>query len=108
MLHEALEVLTLGLHVQSVLVGPRYHIGAAAYHRAQCLRASRKVADLQVQTFLLEVAELLGDGERQVVQRGFAPDGDMDVFFLKRALCADERRASGDQNNKREIFNIIH
>src|SRR6266496_4289019 len=77
LLHEALEILALGLHVERVLVGSRYDIGASVHHRPQRLRASGKVADRQAQTFFLEVAELLGDGERQVVQRGFSPDGDM-------------------------------
>src|SRR6266508_3793281 len=104
LLHEALEVLALGLHVERVLVGSRYDIGASAHDRPQRLRAPGKVADRQAQTFVLEVAELLGDGERQVVQRGFSPDGDMHVLLLERALRAGEHGPARDQDGKREVL----
>ncbi len=102
LLHEALQVLALGLHVERVLVGPRDDIGASAHHGPQRLRAPGEVADRHAQALVLEVPELLCDGERKVIQRGFTPDGDMYFLLLDRALRACERWP-GDQNGKREL-----
>jgi hypothetical protein len=97
LLHETLQELAFRLHVQGVLVGARYDVGASAYHRAQGLRPSRKVADLQVQAFVLEIAQLLGDRHRQVVERRLPAHRDVDVFFLKHPLGAGECRGQGDE-----------
>jgi len=73
----------------SVFRTPRHDIAPSAT-TALSACDPRKVADRHFSLFL-EVAQLLGDGERQVVQRGFCPYRDMHVFLLERALRAGER-----------------
>ena len=52
-------------------------------HRPQGLRAAGEVDDGQVQPFGLEVAALLGDGQRQVVQQVLAAHGQRDLGFVQ-------------------------
>ena len=68
-LDDGQDVLALGLHAQRVLVGAGDDVGRAADQRGQRLRAALEVADLDVEALLLEVAELLGERERQIVER---------------------------------------
>ena len=82
--HESGEDLFLGLQVDHMLIGARHHVGAAAHHRLECGRATGKVADLDHKPFFAKVAQLFGDGERQVVERCLAAHGDMDILLLGR------------------------
>ena len=77
-----------------MLVGAGHHVGAAADHRLQRARAAREVADAHVQALVLEVAQALGDGERQVVQRGLAADRDVHVALLDLRVRGRRRAAS--------------
>ena len=88
--HEGAHRLALELHVHRVLEGARHHVGAAAHHRLQRARAAGEVDDGQVQPFGLEVAQLLGNGQRQVVQQVLAADGDAQLGLFQ-ALRAQQR-----------------
>jgi hypothetical protein len=48
------------------------------------LRPTGEVAYLDFEALLFEVAELLGDGQRQVVERRLPADREMDVLSLER------------------------
>ena len=82
--HEGAQLLALGLHVEGVLEGARDHVGTAADHRVQRLRAAGEVDDGHVQPLGLEVAQRLGDGQRQVVQQVLAAHGDRELGLLER------------------------
>ena len=80
--YERLEMLLARLHVDRVLVGAGNDVRAAADHRFEGPRAAREVADAHIQPFVLEVAEPLGERQRQVVERGPAADRDMHIRLL--------------------------
>jgi DNA-binding NarL/FixJ family response regulator len=86
--------LALELHVHGVLEGAAHHVGAAAHHRLQRARAAGEVDDGQVQAFVLEVAQLLGNRQRQVVQQVLAAHGDGDLGFS--SVWARSRRGRPD------------
>jgi hypothetical protein len=83
---EGAEILFLALQADGVLVGARDHLGAAPDHRPERLRSAGEVADLDLQAFGLEIAELLGDRERQVVERALSADGDVNVALLDLSI----------------------
>ena len=84
--HERLEVLPPRLHVDGVLVRARDDVGAAADHGFERARAARKIADAHVESLVLEEAQALGEGERQVIERGFAADRDMHVALFDLSM----------------------
>src|SRR5262249_34688663 len=53
-----------------------------ADQRLQRLRAAAEIVDGDVEALLLEVAEALADGQRQIVKRGLAADGERDLLLL--------------------------
>src|SRR5260370_940401 len=61
---------------------PRRGTGRGA-PRLERARATREIADAHIEPLVLEVAESLGQGERQVVQRGLPAHGDVDVPLFK-------------------------
>ena len=81
--HESGDDLALALHVDGVLVCAGDDIGAAAHQCLQCLGAAGEVADLHLQSFVLEIAELLGDRQRQVIQQVFTANGDRDLWLFQ-------------------------
>jgi hypothetical protein len=91
---EGAHALALVLHVHGVLEGATDHVGAAAHHRLQRARAAGEVDDGHVQAFGLEVAALLGDGQRQVVQQVLAAHGDGGLGLFQRLGVARRGRAS--------------
>ena len=78
------DVLALGLHADGVLVGAGDDVDRAADQRLQRLRAAGEIVDRHVEALLLEIAELLGDGQRQVVQQALAADAERDLLLLQR------------------------
>src|SRR5262249_2960377 len=50
----------------------------------QRLRAALKIADLDVEPLLFEVAEPVGQGKRQIVKRGGPAHAELDVPLLGR------------------------
>jgi hypothetical protein len=81
-----------------VLVGSGDDVGRAADQGRERLRAALEVADLDVEALLLEVAELLGERQRQIVERRRPADAELDVLFLRRlrvsALAASATAAA--------------
>ena len=65
-----------------MLVGAGDHVDRAADQRLQRLRAAAEVVDGDVEALLLEIAEPLADGQRQIVQRGLAADAEGDLLLL--------------------------
>jgi hypothetical protein len=80
---------------------PADHVGTAAHHRAQRLRAAGEVDDGDVQPLGLEVAALLGNGQRQVVQQVLAAHGQREPGLFgrlgvqQRGAGQHQRRAGG-------------
>src|SRR5262249_39096510 len=96
-----LDVLALALHADGVLVGAGDDVDGAAHQRLQRLRAATEIVDGDVEALLLEVAEPLADGERQIVERGLAADGKRELFLLDRLAMrrrAERKREHGERN----------
>ena len=89
------DVLALGLHADGVLVGAGDHVDRAADQRLQRLRAAGEIVDRDVEALLLEVAELLGERQRQVVEQALAADAERQVLLLGRLGIARASRAPG-------------
>src|SRR5262249_62276348 len=66
-----------------MLVGAGDDVDRAAGERLQRLRAAAKVVDGDVESLLLEVTEPFGDGQRQVIKRGFAADGERHLLLFR-------------------------
>ncbi len=81
---ERAQALAFDLHADRVLERARDHIGAAADHRLQRARAAGEIGDGHVEPLGLEVAQALGDGERQVVQQVLAADRERELGLLDR------------------------
>jgi hypothetical protein len=66
--------LVLGLHLDGVIIGARDDVGAAADERLQRPRTAGKIGNLDVEAVSREIAEAIGDREREIKQRGLAAD----------------------------------
>ena len=84
----------------------RHHIRAAADHCSECFGAAREVDDLDIEPFVLEVAELLGDCQWQVVQQVLAADGNRDLGFFKRLCKREAGQGSGGQAARDEMASL--
>ena len=93
--HEGAQPLALDLHVDGVLERARDDVGAAADHRLQRARAAGEIGDRDVEAFGLEVAQALGDRQRQVVQQVLAADGDRQLRLLDRLARGRRGRRRG-------------
>ena len=97
--HKGAHRLALELHVHRVLKRARHHICAAAHHRLQRLGATGKIHDRDVQPLVLEVAQLLCNRQRQVIEQVLAAHGNGELGFFNglgkgqvRQGCAGEGR----------------
>ena len=97
-LDHRLDVLALGLHADGVLVGARDHVDRAADQRLQRLRAAGEIVDGDVEALLLEVAEPLGERQRQVVEQALAADAERQVRLLERLRAG----RAGERKRQRE------
>ncbi len=86
MQNEALQLQPFRLLIDGVLPRTRNDLGAAADHRLQRLGPTFEVADLNLETLVLEVAQAFGDGERQIVERGLAAHRDADLGLFRLGL----------------------
>ena len=91
--HKSLEALPPGLQGDGVLIGTRNNVGQTAFNRRQGLRTPRKITDIDLQTFGLEITELLSDGQGQVVKRCFTPHCNGYLRFFKSGLRPQGRRS---------------
>src|SRR5262249_37776186 len=93
------DILALCLHADGVLVGAGNHVDRSANQRLQGLRAAAEIIDGDVEPLLLEIAEALADGQRQVIERILATHAKRDLVFLQ---CLATRHArQRKQNGKR-------
>ena len=100
------DVLALGLHAQRVLVGAGDDVDRAADQRGERLRAALEIVDLDVEPLLLEEAELLGERQRQVVERVAAADAELDVLLLRRlgaGAAGGQHHGCGDGDGLPEL-----
>src|SRR5262245_65954675 len=67
-----------------MLIGAGDDVNRAADECLKGLRAATEIVDDDVEALLLEVAEPLGDGQRQIVERGLAADAQRDLPLLGR------------------------
>jgi hypothetical protein len=65
---ESDNLLVLGLHLNHMIEGSGGDLSASAYERFKRFSPAANVKNLYVQPGLLEIAELLGDRERRVLQ----------------------------------------
>ena len=85
--HQRAEGLATHLLPNGVLEGSGTDIGSPLLHRLQGQGAGRKIAHRHVQTFRLEVAQLVGQRQRQVVEHALSAHGNCDVAQRCCTLC---------------------
>jgi hypothetical protein len=83
-----------------VLEAAGHHVGAAADQRLQRPRAAREIRDLDLDTVLAEIAEPLGDRERQVEQGGLAADREPNARELRLCVLAASGQRGGDERGE--------
>ena len=69
-----------------MFVCARADVDRAREQRAARERAAREIVDFGFEPFCREVAELLGDAQRQIIERPFAADRYRDPPELRRGL----------------------
>ena len=77
--HEGLQFLLLGGQIDAMVEIAGHHVGAAAEHGLQRVRAALEVDQFDGQPGLFVFAELLGQHGRQIAQAGAAADRDRDL-----------------------------
>ena len=114
MQHEALHVEALRLLVDGVLPRAGDDISTATDHGLERLRAAFEIADLDVEAFVLEIAESLRDRQWQIVEPGLAADGDADLSLLGFALrldakgqCHSNDSAGGDDQIAKTLHRFL-
>src|SRR3954466_10532451 len=81
-----------------MLIGAGHHVGAPANDGFQRARAACEIADADVETFVLEVPEPLGNSEWQVVKGGLPSHGDMNIALLELGVSAKARKRNSHRN----------
>ena len=79
---KSLQLLLLGGEIDAVVEIAGNHVGAAAEHGLERVRAALEIDQFDGKARLVELAELLGQHGRQIAQAGAAPDRDGD-FALR-------------------------
>jgi hypothetical protein len=82
----------------------RHHVGAAAEHRSQRLRAALEVDQFDIEPGLLVFAELLCQHRRQVAEAASAADRDGDLGLRRRRTRGQHQRAERD----RKLAETLH
>ena len=77
--HEGLERLVLGGEIDAMVEIAGHHVGAAADHRGERLRAALEIDQFDLDAGLFVFAELLGQHGRQIAQAARAADRDGDL-----------------------------
>jgi len=99
-LHHGNDRLVLRLHLDGVIEGAGDHVGAAADQRLQRPRAAGKIGNLHVEPRVAEVAEALGDSQREIEQRRLAADGEPHPRRFRLCLLAAGEAARGEQQRR--------
>jgi hypothetical protein len=71
------------------------HVGAAAEHSLERVRAAFQVDQIDGKARLLELAELLGEHGRQIAQAGATADGDRDLGLRRRERRRQDQHECG-------------
>ena len=96
----ARDVLTLGLHANSMLVGASDDIDRTADQRLQRLRAAAKIVDGDVEALLSKIAEPLAKGQRQIIECRLAAHPKRDLLLLESlAIAAPDRKREREREN---------
>src|SRR5262249_50547405 len=80
----------------------------AAGERLQRLRAAAEVVDGDVEALLLEVAEPLCNGQRQIVERGLAADAQSDLLLFGRLSLRGAHESQNGDKRCEEKFCLGH
>ena len=91
-------MLALGGEIDAVVEIAGHHVGAAADHGLERLRAALEVDHLDIDAGLLELAELLGEHGRQIAQAAGAADGERDLGLREREARRQQQR--GERSNE--------
>ena len=81
--HEGLQLLLLGGEIDAVIEIAGNHVGAAAEHGLERIRAALEIDQFDGKAGLVEFAELLGQHGRQIAQAGAAADRDGDLALRR-------------------------
>ena len=89
---------------------PADHVGHASGQGLQGARRPGVVNQLNIQTLGTKVASLLGNGQRQVVNRGFSRHSDGDAGSFRPGLQRQCRKREGDaaQHSGRKAAAVQH
>src|SRR5205085_1604956 len=90
------------VHVDGVLESAGDEVRAAADQRLEGFRAAREVDDLDLQALVLEVAEAVGQRERQIVEERLSAHGDLDVLLLQGGRGRGAARREAEHRGKSE------
>src|SRR5262249_836044 len=93
-LRDGYELLALGLHLDGVVEGADAHLSTAADERLQGAGAALHIGDLDREARVLEVAEALGDRERQIEDCRFAADRRPTAARSAVRVCPVRRQGS--------------
>ena len=88
--HEGFERLVLGGEIDAMVEIAGHHVGAAADHRGERLRAALEIDQFDLDAGLFVFAELLGQHGRQIAQAARPADRDGDLRL--RGGCARHQR----------------
>ena len=84
--HKGLQFLLLGGQVDAMVEIAGNHVGAAAEHGLERIRATLQIDQLNGKTRLLELAKLLCQHGGQIAQAGAAADGDGNLALRCRKI----------------------
>ena len=91
-----------------MLVGAGDHIGGTADQRLQRFRAAAEIGDGDVKPLFLEVAEPLGQRQRQIIQRALAADAEHEIRLFDLVLglggCAAQDQRCDDPGGEFDGF----
>jgi hypothetical protein len=94
--HEGLQLLLLGGQIDAMVEIAGHHVGAAAEHGFQRVRAALEVDQLDGKPRLFVFAELLGQHGGQIAQAGAAADRDRNLALRcdkSRGQCQCQQRS---------------
>ena len=110
--HERLQLLLLGGEIDAVVEIAGDHVGAAAEHGLERVRAALQIDQFDRKPRLVEFAKLLGQHGRQIAQAGAAADGDGDLALRRREIGHQEqrqqRRGKPAKNRPHGFLRTVH
>ena len=107
-LRDGYDRLAFGLHLDGVIEGADAHLGTAADERLQGAAAALHISDFDLEASVAEMAEPLGDRERQIEDCRFAADSQPHLRHFRFVLCAGRAHQRGCGNRDDGGQGMLH